>query len=326
MMPMRNVIANLAYTGHIVATQDIWGKIGAISGLISGILVALIGGIATYILAKRQRVAEDTRSNRELAVLRVQTVQAFISNLGSQDEREKEAALLAINALGNPELASRLAAIYGGEGSVAAMSRVAARSSGVEAAQAEESLAVLFDSLRAAVVFVSSPGTQSSGFVVASGRVVTTACATGESRLVQVRSRDAIDSPGKVLARDAARNLALLSMDTSNLPQLGLEVRPEGQYPFEEVTVVGYGHGHEQVQVGVVEGMILAPEPAILTRIESQPGFGGAPAFNNQGTVVGVVSELSPSAFSTFLIPAQTIRDFLVASGQQDIDDNVSGI
>ena len=78
-------------TVYVATIHDIWDEIAALSGLITGILEALIGGVGTYVIAKRQRVAEEGRSQRQLDVLRVQTVQGFISSLGSQDEREKSA-------------------------------------------------------------------------------------------------------------------------------------------------------------------------------------------------------------------------------------------
>ena len=43
--------------------KDIWDKIAAISGLLSGLLVAVIGGIATYTYNERRRAAALLEEN-----------------------------------------------------------------------------------------------------------------------------------------------------------------------------------------------------------------------------------------------------------------------
>jgi hypothetical protein len=89
------------------------------------VLVAVIGGIATYIFNRRQQAAEDARNNRALAIQRIQTLQAFMPELRSEDERSKEAAVLAITSLGDSELMSRVAQLFRSEGVVEALATVA---------------------------------------------------------------------------------------------------------------------------------------------------------------------------------------------------------
>src|SRR5436190_1873410 len=97
-------------------SKDVWDKLNAASGIVAGALVATIGGFATY--------GYNRRAERELAVRRVQTIQTFLPLLKADEDRE--AALLAIDALGDHELANKFALLYGGRGSVAALSRIAA--------------------------------------------------------------------------------------------------------------------------------------------------------------------------------------------------------
>lgn len=306
----------------MMATPDVWQKMADVSGLASGIIVALIGGTATYILTQRQRKADDYKASRELVVHRIQTVQAFISNLGSKDEREKEAALLAINALGDPELASKLAEIYGGEGSAAAMSRIASISTGSEANKAEESLAVLFDSMLRSVFRIDmrdSNGQRiltATGFVVAANRLVTTAHAVQADTpagSIVITSRDGQLANGIVLRLDQQVYLAVIEVDTGDTLPLQLDVRSHTQQTMsEEVSAIGYGDGHEEVRVGRVIGTIDGPgRPAILTSEISMPGFSGAPALNNKGHVVGVVRTRDRKRSATHLIPARLVSEFL---------------
>ena len=73
--------------------KDIWDKIEAISGLISGSLIASIGLAATYVYRERQRTAEEARSKQEIATQQAMTVQTFMPQLQSGDDRAVEAAL-----------------------------------------------------------------------------------------------------------------------------------------------------------------------------------------------------------------------------------------
>jgi hypothetical protein len=90
--------------------KDSWDKVSAVSGLTSGILVALIGGLFTYYYNKQQRRTQEAsekrqqridaiQHKRELALSEIQTLEKFLPLLKSNDEREKEAGLLAIGAL-----------------------------------------------------------------------------------------------------------------------------------------------------------------------------------------------------------------------------------
>lgn len=112
--------------------KDVWDKISSVSGLITGGIVVVIGIFVTYLYNERQRkveeahnIAEEMHNKRELAVLQVQTVQSFMPQLQSGKSKEIEAALLGIAALGNPDLATRLANLYRTEGAVSALDKLA---------------------------------------------------------------------------------------------------------------------------------------------------------------------------------------------------------
>jgi hypothetical protein len=79
-------------------------------------MVALIGFYATNVYTRRQQLSEQHRKDQELVVAQIQTVEKFIPHLSSSDEKIKTAGLIAIAALGNEELAVRLATAFGGSG------------------------------------------------------------------------------------------------------------------------------------------------------------------------------------------------------------------
>ncbi|HEV2812839.1 MAG TPA: hypothetical protein VGW10_06250 [Solirubrobacteraceae bacterium] len=58
--------------------KDAWDKLSSIAGLVSGLLVALIGAFATYVYNDRQSKTQAAQSEREVAVQQVQTVAGFM--------------------------------------------------------------------------------------------------------------------------------------------------------------------------------------------------------------------------------------------------------
>ena len=110
-----------AFAVETTAAKDFWDKLSALSGL----LVATIGAIATYVYNRRQRASQATEAAHQLRVTEVQTVANFLPHLQSDDAREKEAALVAMSALGNTQLVTRLADIYRDPASLGALSRIA---------------------------------------------------------------------------------------------------------------------------------------------------------------------------------------------------------
>jgi len=95
--------------------KDFWDKLSALSGWFTGGFVVLIGTLATYIYNKRSNKAAQ-----------VQAISSLITHLQSTARHEREAALLAISALGDPGLAARFADLYRDEGSIAALKRMEA--------------------------------------------------------------------------------------------------------------------------------------------------------------------------------------------------------
>jgi hypothetical protein len=120
--------------------KDAWDKVTAVSGLASGLVVALIGFYATNVYNRRQRLSDEHRKDRELLISQIQTVEKFIPHLSSKEESVKRAALVSISALGNEELAIKLATAFGGSGAVDALASIAATAGPQEAASAQRAL------------------------------------------------------------------------------------------------------------------------------------------------------------------------------------------
>jgi hypothetical protein len=127
--------------------KDAWDKLTSASGLGSGLAVALIGFYATSVYNRRQRESEERRRDQEVLVSQIQTVEKFIPHLSSPNESVKRGALISISALGNEELAVKLATAFGGLGAAAALKSIASTAGAQEAASAEHALELVLRSI-----------------------------------------------------------------------------------------------------------------------------------------------------------------------------------
>ncbi len=304
--------------------KDAWDKISAVSGLVSGVVVALLGFYATNVYNRRQRQAEERRKDQELVIAQIQTVEKFFSHLTSTEERSRSGALVAIAALGNEELAVKLAKAFAGPGATSALTTLVSTASAPVAAQAGEALRVHLAFLRPRIVRIvsSTPGKGriATGFFVSGdGLVVTPAHVVDIDRgaALQVGLPDGALLPGKLVATDAARDLALLavSLPGATVP-LGLsEAEPA---VGERVTAVFID---DQEKMGVRVGTIIQAEPgpepgAAIRRIgidlALRAGASGTPVVDQNGDLVGLVQSTAPDR--TVLIPAAQVRAFIAGA------------
>jgi S1-C subfamily serine protease len=293
--------------------KDIWDKISAVSGLVSGLLIAIIGGIATFVYRERERNAEEATKNRELSVQQVQTIQSFMPQLQSGNEKAVEAALLAITALGNSKLATDLATLYRTEGAAVALSKIASGPNRVAAQQAEQSLQNVFVLWNSAIVIVASEGVTCAGFIFRSeGYIITTDLALNDPENISVTSGEKVYK-AVIIARQPEENLAILKISNGVFPTLGLVPPTQTNYP-QDVFVLGPDPTMGWVVSG---GRVTGLEqdknnPSrlyIRAQIETKPGYAGVPILNGQGQVVGMA--LRKDLNGRLLIPATAIEKFI---------------
>jgi hypothetical protein len=312
--------------------KDFWDKLEAVSGIIQGVLVALIGGLATYIYNKRQRAAEESaaqrqrdaeeaRSKRELAVRQVETVRAFFPNLGSAEEREKEAALLAISALGNPELATKLAGLYKGAGATSALAKLATGPDKEAAFLATDTLRLALEVVRPAVVEVRAGADRSSistGFAVRpDGLVVTTDYAIFPDAPVTVRFADGNERSAAPLGIYRDLGVTLLKVEADDIPYLTVAplLRPEDA-GVDRILVVGFSGAEGEMSLAL-GGLTGAETPSngspgktfLVADLKTAPGFAGAPVVNLEGRVIAM--NYARHEIGVVLLPGRYIIDAL---------------
>lgn len=113
--------------------KDFWDKIASVSAFLSSVVIAALGAYFTHTYQMQQDERSAALRDQELRILRVQTLEQFIPYLKGAEE-EKRAAIIAISALGDVELATKFASLSPSPGTLAALSDLSrSKNQGVEA-------------------------------------------------------------------------------------------------------------------------------------------------------------------------------------------------
>jgi hypothetical protein len=148
--------------------KDSWDKLAAVAPFVSGVTISVIGLYATSTYDASQLAMQASQQDREIAVARVQTIEKFFPHLSSTDDNVREAALEAIAAMGEEQLALRFAAHFGGRSGAAVLARLANSPDSKVSVQASSALAAQFERLKSVVAIVGSTHSKSTGFFVSS--------------------------------------------------------------------------------------------------------------------------------------------------------------
>jgi serine protease Do len=137
-----------------------------------------------------------------------------------------------------------------------------------------------------------------SGFIVSpDGYIVTNAHVVDGASEVTVRLTDRREFTAKVIGADKRTDIALIKIDSRNLPALDLSAPPAVKRG-EWVIAIGSPFGFENsVSAGIVSGVHRAlpggqMTPFIQTDVAVNPGNSGGPLLNSAGQVVGVNSQI----------------------------------
>ncbi len=301
--------------------KDVWDKLTALSGVISGIMVALIGFYATNVYNRRQQAIAERRKDQELLISQIQTVEKFIPHLSSGDEQKKRAALISIAALGNADLAIKLADAFRGTGATSALTSIASTAGPETAKRAEQALGDVLNYLRARIVTVHAGDSRlATGFVVSpKGLIVTTAHAitefpSHERLLDNLRVRLPTDDlvPARTVKIDDTKDLALLETSTERI-LTPLDLSPSTPILGDNVTAVLVDlAGQIQVQLGTVSGLVTLASGGerIAVSLKIEPGASGTPVVDKEGRLLGLVQSRDMKG-TTYLTPAAQILDFI---------------
>ncbi len=145
------------------------------------------------------------------------------------------------------------------------------------------------------VVWIRTPTGRGTGFVIdSSGLILTNQHVVGSAFSVKVKLYDGSTQTGRVLKRNAAFDVALVKLegDASHIPALAiadLSTVKVGQ----EVVAIGNPIAYSNtVTKGIVSGIrTIGSRDLIQTDVAINPGNSGGPLLNQQGAVIGIVTE-----------------------------------
>jgi len=160
----------------------------------------------------------------------------------------------------------------------------------------KESTNTEFNKLAESVVAMFHPDGRSmgSGFYVNDDLVITNQHVVGDAKFIELKRKDGLESFGKVIAVDIARDIALLKVETRGSP---VAFYPKSDLPVgETVIAIGHPRGLEfSVSRGIISAVrqIAGNEASggktwhVQTDTAINPGNSGGPLFFN-GQVIGM--------------------------------------
>jgi hypothetical protein len=288
--------------------KDIWDKLSAISGLITGGVIAIVGALITLLYNIWQQRSEKTLKQGELAVSQMNTIQSFMPQLQSGDPKAIQAALLAIGGLGNKDLAAKLAALF-----------ITSSDDPAVITAIERSLEAILQFPMQAIVQISYRGAiKGIGFFVKEdGYLLTTHHSVNTTSEISVVTREKT-VPATTVKTWPEDNLALLKVTTQNAPILPLLLDNEVQL------------GDTVYLVGRESAIGLTVQPADVTSFGRLDAYknqeliivnasislesGGAPVFATNGQLLGTVIYLwteGDVATRAYILPVATIQKVL---------------
>jgi S1-C subfamily serine protease len=301
--------------------KDAWDKLTAVSGMVSGLAVALIGFYATNVYNRRQRLSEERRKDQELLISQIQTVEKFIPYLSSKEESARSGALIAISALGNEELAVKLATAFGGTAATIALASIASTAGPQGVASAGRALQDIFEYFQARIVEVQAQADEGlrlgSGLIVAeSGWIVTPSYVVSRAQAnhagVSVHLHDGKRICVKVLLEDEHNGLAILAT-AANEPLSSIDIAPSEAGIGDRIIALLHEENGHRIEIGTIVGTgVGKAQGKIVVSVNNVTvgggGSSGSPVVDSDGKLVGLIYAIDIGHPGTvYLAPASDI-------------------
>ncbi|MFP4310708.1 MAG: MarP family serine protease [Nitriliruptoraceae bacterium] len=318
-------------TGRLaVAIVALLATLGAVTFLFTTVGRSLGERLAASSLAPLDRVAGSVVGMvlvAALAWLSLPAAAALPDPLGRQVSGAASSRLLAAVSPAPPDITATLREVI----AAGPFPRIIAELEPVRpAGPPPEELAVepeVVERATASTVRVSARGCgarfDGSGVTVAPGLVVTNAHVVAGSERVELRRPDGVVRPGRVVAFDPVRDLALVSVEDLGQTPLPLGTAAVG----DELAVIGYPGGQAQPRVAParvqqrrtavgrdIYEVADTEREVLFLSAELRRGDSGAPLVTAAGEVVGVVFAVSPDQpSSAYALDRQELDAILVA-------------
>jgi len=311
-----------------IPKKDFWDRMDSISVIISGVLVALIGFYATNIYDKRVKDAEQLDKDRSVVAIELQTVEKFFPHLASNNEQEKQAAIQAISSLANPQLAAKIATVFGGSGARAAITNIVSSGSPQTQSSVTYALTDLFKGFGNATGALYVKGQQGGsdfnflgtcviitqdGYALTAGHFFSQPSENTMDLAVSVGSLSAPRQKAILITVRTDLDLALIKLSSASAYNVHVRIATDPLQLGAAVTVLGYPLGHSlTVSTGLVESA-SGPDGRLTINTILAPGSSGSPIFNSRGEMVGII--VAGTQTSSIGLPIQSTRPLLQLAG-----------
>lgn len=299
--------------------KDTWDKISIVSGFLSSVIIALIGIYFTESYRRIQAKKEAALNEQELKVKEVETVEKFIPFL-TGTEVQQEYAILAIQALGNTDLAIKLTKLYQSKGAVNALTKIENASSKEDRIKAQKALSEIFDSLKYSLVKIIASWKgklqfSGNGFYVSNnGHIVTMnyVIQSHDKNILDIVVENYVGSKPKIERIIPSENFdnGLGIIYTDNSKSTPLTISHEKVGLNQKIFVSGFSDSKKSMfhysgeVVGVMEDFY-----DIKANVGKYRELAGSPVFNNQGHLIGIISTYNSESKTFGVIKAQSIKE-----------------
>ncbi|MFS0864672.1 S1C family serine protease [Fredinandcohnia sp. 179-A 10B2 NHS] len=152
---------------------------------------------------------------------------------------------------------------------------------------------------RKAVVTIEWAGVKGTGFTVdSSGLIVTNEHVVNHTNTVTVQYRSGDSYTGKVIAKDANLDIAIVDIEATNLPTLELD-NADKDWSNEKIMFIGNPLSFTQIaNEGEIKGNVVLRDwevPVMMIEAPIYRGNSGSPVINKDGKVIGVIFATLPN-------------------------------